>query len=73
MRPSSLLGISPTDPTALLIDLTVSHMAQAHEIEQGEGDYWWLSILRALTGAGKADGKVSAEAPIDWSKVQWLG
>lgn len=72
MRPSGLLGISPTDPSALLIDLTVSHRAQVLEAERGEGEYWWLSILRGLTGAGKDEGQAASEAPIDWNNVKWL-
>lgn len=55
----------------MLIDLTVSHNARVIEIERGEGDFWWLSILRAFTGAGKEDDK-RAEAPIDWNNVKWL-
>jgi hypothetical protein len=55
-----------------LVDLTISHRAQAHEIEHGLGEYWWLSVLRALTGAGKDEKAGAADAPIDMSKVQWL-
>lgn len=36
------------------------------------GEYWWLSVLRALTGAGKDERQASAEAPIDMAKVKWL-
>lgn len=71
MRPSDLLGISPTDPSALLVDLTVNHRAQVLEAEEGIGEFWWLSLLRALTGAGN-DERQEREAPIDWSNVKWL-
>lgn len=42
------------------------------EAERGEGEYWWLSVLRGLTGAGKDEKASAADAPIDMSKVQWL-
>jgi len=41
------------------------------EAEEGIGDYWWLSLLRALTGAGKDEGQ-EREAPIDLGNVKWL-
>jgi len=64
--------VPSTDPAALLIDLTISHKAQVLEAERGEGEYWWLSVLRGLTGAGKDEKASAADAPIDMSKVQWL-
>jgi hypothetical protein len=68
-RPSALLGVSPTDPAALLIDVTVSHKAQLWEQEHGLGEYWWLSILKALTGGGDEGKNVER---VDMSNVRWL-
>lgn len=60
-----------TSPQAVLIDLTVSQLAELWEAQNGVGDYWWLSVLKALTGGGSSDGAASASQPKP-QNVRWL-
>lgn len=70
MRPSSLLGLSSTDPAALLIDLGIAHRATQWEIREGLGDHWWISVLKAFSGSGsEARATDQPKAP---QKVRWL-
>jgi len=39
------------------------------EQEHGLGEYWWLSILKALTGGGDEGKNVER---VDMSNVRWL-
>lgn len=68
MRPSSLLGVPSTDPQALLIDLTIAHRASLWELEHGVGEWWWVSILKALGGGGTD----SAKAKPQQQQVRWF-
>lgn len=65
MRPSSLLG-SRTEREALLIDLSISSIAEAHDLKNGTGDWWWLSVLKALTGAGADEPAGKPQQEVRW-------
>lgn len=67
MRPSSLLGITSTDPRALVLDVGIAHLAALWELEHGVGEFWWISILKAL-GGGTSD---TSRAP-QQQNVRWL-
>lgn len=71
VRPSQLLGISPTDPAALVVDIAMSHRATAWELEHGAGEYWWVSVLKALTGGGSNDGATATKQPTP-QNVRWF-
>ncbi|WP_158531582.1 MULTISPECIES: hypothetical protein [unclassified Meiothermus] len=44
-----MLGL--TDPRqALAFDLGLADHSMRWELEQGLGEFWWISILRAFTG-----------------------
>lgn len=57
VRPSSLIGLSPTSHAALAFDMAMALRAEARDIKEGLGDYWWLSVLKAFTKS-KSDEKV---------------
>lgn len=61
-----MLGVRPTEPRALLIDLSVSFLAQRHEAKEGTGEYWWLSILRGFGGGKDVGAKPEKEDEITW-------
>ena len=56
----------------MLVDLTVSRLSADWEMKHGEGDYWWLSILRAFVGTGKGDGSAAGEPRVDPQNVRWM-
>ena len=77
MRPSSLLGLSPTSPAALAFDVSVALRAQRLEFEEGSGEFWHLGVMRdfGLAGQAKQDAAsppTRASQKYDWNNPKWV-
>jgi hypothetical protein len=60
--------VPSTDAQALLIDLTIAHRASLWEFEHGVGEWWWVSILKALGGGGTGETKSKPQQ----QQVRWF-
>jgi len=50
-----------------VLDVGIAHLAALWELEHGVGEFWWISILKAL-GGGTSD---TSRAP-QQQNVRWL-
>jgi len=50
----------------VLVDLTVAHLASLWELENGVGEWWWVSILKALGGGGSDSAKAKPQQQVRW-------